>query len=309
MKKKLKYVAVVVGIVLLILLIGVIGYRVYHRIQLSKFMDVKTEKLYLLWENKIGYSLEDIDSLEEKDNNVCVVYSNKVESKYNVYKAYTQICPFSYFFFPKLAYKGKTVKDKESGNWRFIVDYSLFDVDLYDIKTQAYVKTIDVAKILDQYPEYEAYCQYEIFWFDNKENLAIKMMLPDKRAYDGETNKWLLIDLETEESELCEYDLLSYDENDSIIAEELKAWREKNKLIVDEGDDTTNETVEYTFIVGKFNNWPEMINMSISTNQLPKENDKLYEMFPKLKDYIGLDGYSTTLILKEEVAKELFLGE
>ena len=309
MKKKLKYVVIVLVIVLLMLLIGVIGYKVYQRIQLSKFMDIKTEELQSQWEDKSGNSLKDINLFEEKDNNICVVYSNKVESEYNGHNARTQICPFSYFFFLKQESKGKELTDKESGKWRFIVDYSVYEVDLYDIKTQAYVKTIDIAKILEQYPEYDADYQIEIFWLDNKEKLAIKMELPDKRAYDWGTRKWLLIDLETEESELFEYGMLTYDEKDSITEEELKAWREKNKLIIIEGDDNTNETVEYAFLISRFNNWPGMIKMQISTNQLPKENEKLYTMFPGLKDYIGVDGYSTTLILKEEVAKELFLGE
>ena len=43
------------------------------------------------------------------------------------------------------------------------------------------------------------------------------------------------------------------------------------KLIIDKGCDETNETVEYAFLVSQSNNWPGMIEMQISINQLPEE--------------------------------------
>ena len=184
---------------------------------------------------------------------------------------------------------------------------------IYDIKTQKYLKNIDVKKILEEYPNYQVDEQFQVVWSEGKEKIAIEMQPSDKSAYELENRKILLIDFDTEEVELKNFhseELWTKDESLKPTIDAINTWIENNEFIINEGAfDNIDETVGYLFVCGQFNNWPGMIEMDISTNQLPKENDKLYEMFPELKDYIGVDGYSTTLILKEEVARGLFLEE
>ena len=201
---------------------------------------------------------------------------------------------------------------KDDVSIRSIGDVSFFRLKVYDIETQKYLKTIDVKKILDEYPNYQMDGFFNVVWHEGKEKLAIRMLPPDKTAYKNENRKVLLLDFDTEEVELknlLEEGLWEDDESLKPTMDALQVWIDEKGYIVSDKYNKTKETPIHYFSTGQFNNWPGLIVMHISTNQLPEENDKLYTMFPKLKDYIGVDGYSTTLILKEEVAKELFLEE
>ena len=302
---------IIVCVILIFLVLffwsGYVGYRDW---KLSKILDIKTEELEETYQVMKKNTIEDVAVLETKDGNTCVVYSNRENSSYDGFNAGKQICPQSYLVFENIQGEKKTIEKPSTYDSRYLMDYTVFQVDIYDIETKKYVKTIDINAILKNYPMYTAEHTVYVVWNDNKEQLAIKLEPSDERAYDKENWKHLVIDIETEKVVLHDWLGIFWNtSNETATIDELRAWIDETGFIALEGYDETDDTVEYTFVVGQFNNWPGMIEMEISTNQLPKENDKLYAMFPELKDYIGLDGYSTTLILKEEVAKELFLEE
>ena len=349
-KKKILVKLSIVAAICIVIALGadISVYKWNEYCRLSEIIDVKTEEIKYTYEESIQNSMEDLEMVEAQNGRICVVYSDSEEANYGIHEA-IKICPNSYFLFSDIISETTLINEKDGYSDRELHDYSKFQIKLYDVDTREYVKSIDVKKIIQSYPNYDACSYFEVVNQDNKAKIRISLYPKDARAYDLDNWIYLIIDPDGTEIKVSDEMLefwSSEDESEEVIAA-VSPWTHMSDTEVDkeaydelysyvnemsnqedyeglsdqaydyvmetkiareawDGWNDPEDTYPKYFLITPFHNWPGMISVGISTNQLPKNSEKLYTMFPELKSYEGKPGYITTLILPKEDVAEIF---
>ena len=175
-----------------------------------------------------------------------------------------------------------------------------FDVDIYDIKTGEKLKTIDVKSIFDNDDNIKPDRPYKAMALEY-DGIPYIMVRSEKTSKDIENGyedrgKAVFINIEDE----------TYFED--WIIDVWDRCKKSEKIAVVSKRDIFNEILLkqnslYSYItVSSFSNWEGFMDVYIyDIGRIPKDNKKLYELFPRLRE--NLD----KLIAKGERAKVTFM--
>ena len=175
-----------------------------------------------------------------------------------------------------------------------------FNVDIYDIKTGEKLKTIDVKSIFDNDDNIKPDRPYKAMAleYDGKPYIMVWSEKTSKDIENGYEDKLKSVFINIEDETYFE----------DWVIDVADRYKKGEKVAVVNKRDIFNEILLkqnslYSYItVSSFSNWEGFMDVYIyDIGRIPKDNKKLYELFPRLRE--NLD----KLIAKEERAKVSFM--
>ena len=175
-----------------------------------------------------------------------------------------------------------------------------FNVDIYDIKTGEKLKTIDVKSIFDNDDNIKPDRPYKAMAleYDGKPYIKVRSEKTSKDIENGYEDRWKAVFINIEDETYFE-DWAS-DVSDRYKKSEKIAFVNKRDIF---NDILLKQNSLYSYItVSSFSDWEGFMDVYIyDIDRIPKDNKKLYELFPKLRE--NLD----KLISEGERAKVTFM--
>ena len=244
----------------------------------QKQEDLEIEKEITSWESSLD--IEMIDS--EKEGNFCIVREGEGEPR---------IIPDKYYI-ETTAYTG-TKYEIEDRSYR-IKETERYEIGIYDLHTLELIKTLDMKEIMSPYWE-----DWQIWsighWIGEYKGkyyltqpLIKKQTEEEILAEKEEEIRRLWIDIEDETAGWVdkEPNPVYSDQNDNI-------WMLVGSLILNvNGYEETNVSNLYTL--------EDTSYISIPTSSLPEKNEKLYSLFPDLKNVSREEGIYANIFLYPE---------
>lgn len=175
-----------------------------------------------------------------------------------------------------------------------------FNVDIYDIKTGEKLKTIDVKSIFDNDDNIKPDRPYKAMAleYDGKPYIKVRSEKTSKDIENGyeDRGKAVFINIEDE----TYFEDWASDVSDRYKKSEKIAFVNKRDIF---NDILLKQNSLYSYItVSSFSDWEGFMDVYIyDIDRIPKDNKKLYELFPKLRE--NLD----KLISEGERAKVTFM--
>ena len=237
-----------------------------------------------------------------KEKNACIVSSKSLTGD--------DIIPGKYLVLSSVA--GETEEIKTG----YINHYSRYDINLYDLKSGELVKKIDVNELMEQEKEYQitSNVSYRTVEVEGKE--CIRFVL--ERIPDEEDNRWntdckyLYVNIDTLDTFTMtgEEDDVKVTKN-SDIEREMSIFDEWGEYSLKDANGFSSqeekEGKEKYFYVSEYPCWEGVVQVWMTTDYLPKENQALYSEFPKLKEYQGKEGMVAYIYLSDyPSAEEIF---
>ena len=210
-------------------------------------------------------SPDDCELLLARDGVVCVVLPT-IYGEYTVYGKDIYVFPGSYIACKNIKGKSYTIHSTVSSETRENINLSELSLDLYDIETMQFIKTIDLLDITEKYSEYDVGKTIEYDYMDGKPKIMLEMLPKDLGQYIQYGylhSDYLEIDLETQES------ILFTDDDDLY-----RTWK------------IPKEDIEINYKTTK--------------------NKKLYHLFPEIEPYLEKEDFAILLIPLSEKAKTYF---
>ena len=223
------------------------------------------------------------------------------EDSYLIMDTETGILPHvfpgdSYVLFESKGRVTRFINEKEGETYvRAKPEYKYFDAVLYDLATGEEVRRIDLLEIIrDACPGFQKGGTPSIvLGEDGHRYIGLELENIPEKATDEVVNKMLFYDIETgdtftkdSEEEWLEFLRAGYEKKDKEygMAMEEVDW-EWDKLLKKEEEEYITPGVHVVVLEAR-----GCVEVIIDCVDLPKENDLLYNRFPKLKDYINMEG-------------------
>ncbi len=313
MKVKKKKILILIGIIIVIVL-GIISvsFYFYKRAQDFEIIEDPTDASLVLWTGKGTETAED----------TCVIQDMYEIVKRNLNLAVIQVFPGKYLLITEREgkvkeLKGEDYKDREKFYW------DTAKTHVYDVADGKEVKTIDVLKVVEENLQGYQYDGGSATPVLGKNGNAfaewIVSDIPENGNQEKKT-KYMFMDLETGKIYVEDEGPFTFLEDGGEKQEKFEdeifydgGWEDfmkENNLTELDHDKIMERAIDVVFYGLDL---PGVARIRITTDGLPKENEKLYERFPGLKEWQGkkgrvaciyLGGYPTGEEIRELLREE-----
>ena len=220
------------------------------------------------WEKKANYFASEMN----QDNTGCYTIQLPDDDERTTYPM--AVVPYKYLLCEDIQESYYYRHRKELGKY---INYTKCDIkkyliDIYDIKTNKKVKTIDAKKILKKYTEIQA-SQFAVLGTAIIDGVAYATVMIDS-IYNSDDLGNLYINLADESSF---YKMFAEDEEDNVT--EIRKDDISQDVFFDQNTLDTGLKIVSTRYEGQ-------VVLTADAYKMPQNNKRLYEMFPKLKENV-----------------------
>ncbi len=314
MKVEKKKILILIGIVIVLGIIGV-SFYFYKRAQDFKILVDTRDVSLVLWTGKGTVTAED----------TCVIQDMYEIVKRDLNLEVIHVFPGKYLLITEREGKvkeleGDDYKDRERFYWDTV------ETHVYDVADGKEVQTIDLLKVVEEnLQEYQCDRGSAIPALGKNGNAFVRWIVSDipENGNQEKKTKYMFLDLETGKIYVEDGGPYTFLEDGGEKQEKFedemfhdggwKDFKKENNLTELDDDEIMERAIDVYYSHGVSGDIPGVARIRITTDGLPKENEKLYERFPGLKEWQGKKGRVACIYLggypTGEEIRELFREE